>query len=191
MLTAQARDAASVPLDPGRATPRLIFRPLAGRANSLLFALPAPPWAVKRQVSGDPCSDRITATDLFQNGVVITLIQREPPDAVSRGPCPALAIPPFPPSSLPYRERPAASSPIWIMRAHFEPPRDSRRLHFLRGWSNEQKNEILPGDPGTGGSYGFRAPGGIGLPVGGDRLDCEQDWLHTGDPAQGGATGRA
>jgi hypothetical protein len=31
-----------------------------------------------------------------------------------------------------------------------ESPRVYRRLHFLRGWSDEQDNEILPGDPGNG-----------------------------------------
>ena len=30
-----------------------------------------------------------------------------------------------------------------------EPPRDSRRLHFLRGWSHEHIEEVFPGGPGT------------------------------------------
>ena len=36
-----------------------------------------------------------------------------------------------------------------------EPPRLSRRLHSLRGWSNDKKNEIFPGSPGTGGTSGL------------------------------------
>ena len=31
--------------------------------------------------------------------------------------------------------------------AELEPPRDSRRLHFLRGWSHENNNEIFAGVP--------------------------------------------
>jgi hypothetical protein len=38
-----------------------------------------------------------------------------------------------------------------------EPPRLSRRLHFLRGWSYEQENEIFPGNTGAGGTAGIRA----------------------------------
>ena len=33
---------------------------------------------------------------------------------------------------------------------HDESPRVYRRLHFLRGWSYEQANQIFPGVPGTG-----------------------------------------
>jgi len=38
-----------------------------------------------------------------------------------------------------------------------ESPRVCRRLNFLRGLGNEDKQKIFPGSPGTGGSYGFRA----------------------------------
>ena len=46
-----------------------------------------------------------------------------------------------------------------LLRA--ESPRVYRRLHFLRGWSYEQDDEVLPGDTGTGGANGIRPPGGI------------------------------
>ncbi len=35
-----------------------------------------------------------------------------------------------------------------------EPPRNFRRLHFLRGWSYEYNKTIFPGGPGTSGSNG-------------------------------------
>jgi hypothetical protein len=33
-----------------------------------------------------------------------------------------------------------------------EPPRDSRRLHYLRGWSHEQIDEVFAGGPRAGRS---------------------------------------
>ena len=36
-----------------------------------------------------------------------------------------------------------------------EPPRLSRRLHHLRGWSDGQKNEVFPGGPETGVPHFF------------------------------------
>jgi hypothetical protein len=36
-----------------------------------------------------------------------------------------------------------------------EPPRVFRRLHFFRGWSDDQKNEIFPGSTGTSGTAGI------------------------------------
>ena len=41
-----------------------------------------------------------------------------------------------------------------------EPPRFSRRLRFLRGWSDEDTETIFPGSPGMGSAVSFRA--GIG-----------------------------
>lgn len=45
-------------------------------------------------------------------------------------------------------------------------------------WHYEQGDEILPGDPGTGGADGVGAPGGIRRAVGSDRFDCGKNWLH-------------
>ena len=36
-----------------------------------------------------------------------------------------------------------------------EPSRDSRRLHYLRGWSHEQEDEVFAGGPRAGGSAGL------------------------------------
>jgi len=36
-----------------------------------------------------------------------------------------------------------------------EPPRDSRRLHYLRGWSHEQSDEVCAGGPRAGSSAGL------------------------------------
>ena len=36
-----------------------------------------------------------------------------------------------------------------------ESPRLYRRLHFLRGWRDEDNEEVFPGDPGTGGPAGI------------------------------------
>ena len=64
-----------------------------------------------------------------------------------------------------------------------EPPRVYRRLHFLRGWSYEQVNEIFPGSAGTVGTHGFRTPARIFLAVVGDVFHSEEDRLYAGDSA--------
>ena len=40
------------------------------------------------------------------------------------------------------------------VRTTCESPRDCRRLHFLRGLSNEQIQKIFPGNPGTCSTHG-------------------------------------
>jgi putative transposase len=59
-----------------------------------------------------------------------------------------------------------------------EPPRDSRRLHFLRGWSDEHNKKVFPGSPRTGGSSGAGAAKGAWIAVEGDSIDFDEDWLH-------------
>jgi hypothetical protein len=39
-----------------------------------------------------------------------------------------------------------------------EPPRLSRRLHSLRGWSNGNTDEVFSRSPGAGSALGARAP---------------------------------
>src|SRR5688572_14371770 len=39
-----------------------------------------------------------------------------------------------------------------------EPPRLSRRLHTLRGWSNGNTDQVFSGSSGAGGADGARAP---------------------------------
>jgi len=69
-----------------------------------------------------------------------------------------------------------------------EPPRLSRRLQTLRGWSHEQEIEIFPRVPGAGRPDGLRSSGGVWVTVGGDEFDRGEDWLYGGDVAQMGAS---
>ncbi|WP_420466677.1 efflux RND transporter permease subunit [Panacagrimonas sp.] len=72
-----------------------------------------------------------------------------------------------------------------------EPPRESRRLPHLREWSHDQSIEVFPGSAGARGPDGGGARGAAHLAVGGDRIDCRQDWLYGRDAAALGAPGRA
>jgi len=63
-------------------------------------------------------------------------------------------------------------------RQQFEPPRDCRRLHYLRGWSHDKSNQILPRGKGSSGTDGAGAPGGVGFAMGSHQFDCPKDRLH-------------
>jgi hypothetical protein len=70
-----------------------------------------------------------------------------------------------------------------------EPPRDFRRLHFLRGWSHEHIEEVFPGGAGTGGADGLRPPSRVSVAVGGDQVDRREDRLHRRSASWLGAPG--
>src|SRR5690606_33642399 len=64
-----------------------------------------------------------------------------------------------------------------------EPPRLSRRLHHLRGWSNgEAKKEVPHRGQGTSSADGDGVRGGPRLPVGSDSIDRLEDRLHARNP---------
>jgi hypothetical protein len=71
-----------------------------------------------------------------------------------------------------------------------ESPRLPRRLRNLRGWSYGNDEEVSTGSTGAGSAHGGRAARRARFAVGGDRLDCGQDWLHGGVAAPLGAPGR-
>ena len=52
-----------------------------------------------------------------------------------------------------------------------EPPRESWRLHSLRGWSDEQTRQVPSGDAGASGANGPRTPQGVPIGVGGYQVD--------------------
>ncbi|NIJ72276.1 DNA helicase-4 [Xanthomonas sp. F4] len=72
-----------------------------------------------------------------------------------------------------------------------EPPREFRRLHYLRRWSHEQSKQVLPGDPGTVGEAGPGAPGRVRLAMGGDGVGVGQGGLHGRDATGVGEAARA
>jgi hypothetical protein len=58
-----------------------------------------------------------------------------------------------------------------------EPPRDCRRLHFVRGWSHGTKKTVFTRGTRSGGSDGIRALFGVLESVGSDKVHSPQDWL--------------
>jgi len=87
--------------------------------------------------------------------------------------------------------RPTAANQVWSMDFVFdrtgegrvEPPRISRRLQLLRGWSHEQVSEVLTGSAGARGSDGAGAPARTRITMGSDQVDCRQDRLYGRDAA--------
>ncbi|WP_430541802.1 type II toxin-antitoxin system RelE/ParE family toxin [Xanthomonas fragariae] len=77
-----------------------------------------------------------------------------------------------------------------LFKQRVEPPRDFGRLQLLRRWGDEQ-DEIFTGSARARGSAGAGASGRVRLAVGGDRIDCREDWLFVADAVQLGASGRA
>ena len=65
-----------------------------------------------------------------------------------------------------------------------EPPRLSRRLQLLRGWSNDKADEVFPGSAGAGGSDGAHASARAPFTVGGDLFDRGEDRLYWRDLAR-------
>jgi YD repeat-containing protein len=72
-----------------------------------------------------------------------------------------------------------------------EPPRDSRRLQSLRGWSHDYSEAVRPGGPGAGSADGARPPGRVHHAVGGDRVDRREDRVHGAVVAPVGEAGGA
>ena len=70
-----------------------------------------------------------------------------------------------------------------------EPPRLSRRPHYLRGWGyGDDNNQVFTRSQGTCGADGLRASQRASVRVGNDRFDLGQDRLYGGDAqALGGA----
>src|SRR3954454_11534146 len=70
-------------------------------------------------------------------------------------------------------------------------PRRVWRLQTLRGWSDEQADEVLTGGAGAGRADGVRASRRACLGVGGDQLDRVEDRVHGRNAAGLGSPGRA
>jgi len=71
----------------------------------------------------------------------------------------------------------------------YEPPRLSRRLHLLRGWSNEQVSKFSERSTGACGSAGAGTAGQPRIAMVGDRFGRGKDRLYARDVAALGASG--
>src|SRR5690606_37511076 len=58
-----------------------------------------------------------------------------------------------------------------------EPPWVCRRPQLSRDWGHERGKEVLPREPGAGGSAGAGPRGGMPVAVGGDGVDCGEERL--------------
>src|SRR5262249_61216294 len=72
-----------------------------------------------------------------------------------------------------------------------EPPRLSRRLQILRGWSHDKTEPVLTRSADAGSADGFGARSGARLAVGGHHLDRREDRLYGGDAPEVGSAGGA
>src|SRR5436190_22064658 len=71
-----------------------------------------------------------------------------------------------------------------------EPPRLSRRLQNLRGWSHEQIIEVFPGSSRTSSTAGVGAAVRAWIAMGSDEFDREQNGMYPGNLEKLGASGR-
>src|SRR5262245_32069759 len=71
-----------------------------------------------------------------------------------------------------------------------EPPRLSRRVQILRGWSHDKTEPVLTGSADAGSADGPGARSGARLTVGGHHFDRREDRLYRRDaPEVGPADG--
>src|SRR5437868_7092270 len=80
---------------------------------------------------------------------------------------------PFP--NVPCSQTPP-QSPVTI-----EPPRDSRRLHHLRGLNDGKASSIFTRGSGASGTAVPGARARTSVALGGDAVDCREDRLHDAD----------
>src|SRR5690606_23591828 len=91
----------------------------------------------------------------------------------------------------PTHTKTANADAILTQHTQNEPPRLSRRLQLLRGWSHEDDDEVLPGSPRASGSTGIGTSRQPRVGMGSDLLDFCQDRLYRRNTAPLGTPGRA
>jgi hypothetical protein len=64
-----------------------------------------------------------------------------------------------------------------------EPPRLSRRPHFLRGWVHGKSRQIFTRSSRASSAHGVRARAGVRIAVGSHEVDWFEDRLHSGNPS--------